>query len=232
MVTSKKAAAAAKNAPASTKAKAAPIASATAPATAPAQPQDPAIAQGLALLSQINVKQAHTRRNKAKESNLKMRGHLWPNLDPAALWLREDKTRKGYTTMPRTIPLIINLINDISKKVTGDKAVPAGRTYLVLWCRVFDEGFLKIESDSAAALEAGYGGERNVTTWREHLGVLKDLGFIDCKEGPAGPMQYILLYNPYKVIKALNAKGWVQQGTYTALYQRAIDIGATDLTES
>ncbi len=185
----------------------------------------------LAAFHVLNEKQARTRRNKAKESNLKMRKHLWPSLDEASLWLREDKTRKGYTTMPRTIPQIINLINDISKQVTGGKAVPAGRSYLVLWCRVFDEGFVKIESEAVAALEAGYTGERNVTTWREHLNVLKDLGFIDCKEGPAGPFQYILLFNPYQVVKALYAKGWVQQASYTALFQRAMDIGATDLTE-
>jgi hypothetical protein len=56
-------------------------------------------------------------------------------------------------------------------------------------------------------------------------------GFIDFKDGPAGPYQYILIFNPYQVAKKLHAKGWVQQAAYTALFQRAIDIGATDLTE-
>lgn len=182
-------------------------------------------------LDTLNVKQARTRRNKAKENNLKMRKHLWPDLKDSALWLREDVTRKGYTTMPRTIPLFVNLINDVSKHVTGGKSVPAGKSYLVLWCRVFDEGFLKIDSEAVAALEAGYAGERNVTTWREHLRVLKELGFIDCKEGPAGPFHYILIFNPYHVVKVLNAKGLIQQAAYTALFQRATDIGATDLVE-
>ena len=183
-------------------------------------------------LGEPNVKQERVRRNKAKESNIKMRQHLWPKLDESTLWLHKDHTRKGYTTMPRTIPLIVNLINDISKQVTSNsKAVPAGKTYLVLWCRVFEEGFLKIETEASAALEAGYGGERNVSTWREHLTVLKDLGFIDYRPGPAGPFQYILIFNPYKVVKALHAKGWVQDAPYTALYQRAMDISATDLDE-
>lgn len=179
----------------------------------------------------LNQKQAKVRRNKAKEDNVKMRKHLWADLDLKRLWLREDKTRKGYTTLPRTMPLIINLINDVSKQVTTGKSIPAGRSYLVLWCRVFDEGFLKIDSEAAAALEAGYSGERNVTTWREHMAVLKELGFIDCKEGPTGPFHYILIFNPYQAIKALHAKGWVQQATYTALFQRSIEIGASDLTE-
>jgi hypothetical protein len=185
----------------------------------------------LAGLGNLNIKQARMRRNKAKESNLKMRKHLWPDLKESDLWLREDVTRKGYTTLPRTIPLFVNLINDVSKYVTDGKSVPAGKSYLVLWCRVFDEGFLRIDNEAVAALEAGYAGERNVTTWREHLRVLKDLGFIDCKQGPAGPFQYILIFNPYRVAKTLNGKGWVQQAVYTALFQRAADIGATDLVE-
>ena len=197
-----------------------------------AAPKKKSSAELLAAFSLLNEKQARTRRNKAKESNIKMRLHLWPDLKEKTLWLREDKTRKGYTTMPRTIPMIVNLINDISKQVTGGKAVPAGKSYLVLWCRVFDEGFVKIESEAVAALEAGYAGERNVTTWREHMAVLKDLGFIDSKDGAAGPYQYILIFNPYQVVKALHAKGWVQQSAYTALFQRAMDIGATDLVET
>jgi len=43
---------------------------------------------------------------------------------------------------------------------------------------------------------------------------------------------YILLFNPYQAIKTLNAKGKIQQGAYTALFQRAIDVRATDLTEA
>ncbi|MCL4702591.1 MAG: hypothetical protein DCC70_12080 [Burkholderiales bacterium] len=199
-----------------------------APAAVPAAVQ----AEVLAGIGVLNEKQARARRNGATESNLKMRAHLWPDLDEKRLWLRTDKTRKGFTTMPRTMALIVNLIDDISKQVTNGKAVPAGRTYLVLWCRVFDEGFVRIDNEAVAALEAGYGGERNVTTWRQHLAVLRDLGFIDCKDGPAGPYQYLLLFNPYQVIKALNAKGMIQQGTYTALFQRAIDVRATDLTEA
>lgn len=204
------------------------------PAVKPtAMPELPAKEQTdlLAGIVNLNVKQAKMRRNKAKEDNLKMRKHLWPDLEQSRLWLRQDVTRKGYTTLPRTIPLFINLINDVSKHVTDGKSVPAGKSYLVLWCRVFDEGFLKIDNEAVAALEAGYAGERNVTTWREHLRVLKALGFIDGREGPAGPFQYIVIFNPYHVVKALNAKGWVQQAAYTALFQRATDIGATDLVE-
>lgn len=59
-----------------------------------------------------------------------MRAHLWPNLDEKCLWLRTDKTRKGFTTMPRTMALIINMIDDISKQVTNGKAVSCGQNLL------------------------------------------------------------------------------------------------------
>lgn len=179
----------------------------------------------------LNVKQAATRRNKAKEASLKMCKELWPALTDAKLWLQEDRSKKGFLWMPRPMPLFINLINDISKKVTGGKAVPAGKSYLVLWCRIRDGAFLDIENEVVAALEAGYAGERNVTTWREHLNVLQLLGFIDYKPGPAGPMQFVLLWNPYHVVKRLKAKGFIQEAAYTAIFKRAIEIGATDFDD-
>lgn len=170
------------------------------------------------------------RLSKAQKATLAMRKQLWPDITDKHLWLRKD--RVGFTTIPRTMPLFMELISDTSKQVTaGSKSVPAGKAYLVLWCRVFDEGLVKIEGEAAAAMEAGYTGERNVTTWREHLRVLKELGFIDYAAGMAGPCQFVLLLNPYHAVRALHAKGWVQEGAYTALFQRAQEIGATDLDE-
>lgn len=168
-----------------------------------------------------------TRLSKAQKASLKIRMQLWPHIKNEDLWLRTE--RDGFTTIPRTMPLFMDIIADASKRVTGGKSVPAGKTYLVLWCRVFDEGMVKIEIEAAAAKEAGYTGERNVSTWREHLRVLKDLGFIDYKEGLAGPCQFVLLLNPYHTVKALHNKGWVQDGAYNTLFQRTQEIGATDL---
>lgn len=169
------------------------------------------------------------RLTKAQKATLAMRKQLWPLVTNKHLWLRTE--RDGFTTIPRTMPLFMELIADTSKRVTSGKSIPAGKAYLVLWCRVFDEGMVKIEVEATAAMEAGYTGERNVSTWREHLRVLKDLGFIDFAEGPAGPCQFVLMLNPYHAVKALQAKGWVQKVAYTALFQRAQEIGATDLDE-
>jgi hypothetical protein len=175
----------------------------------------------------INSKQATTRLSKVKKGALAMREELWPDITDDALWLRQSSN--GFTTIPRTMSLFMELINDASKHVTTGKSVPAGKSYLVLWCRVFDEAFVKIDVEAVAAKEAGYSGERSVSTWREHLRVLKELGFVRYEQGPAGPCQYVLLLNPYHVVKQLVTKKWVQRDTYIALLQRANDIGATDL---
>jgi len=178
-----------------------------------------------------NQAQIAKRVSKAKDDAIAMRKHLWPDVDDDQLWLLSDKKKKGFSSMPRTLPILMNMITDASKQV-GSKSVPAGRTYLVLWCRVFGEGLVKIENEMTAASEAGYVGERSVSTWREHLRVLKELGFIDYRPGSAGPMQYILLLNPYTIAKQLREKGWVGANQYTGLFQRAIEIGAgPDLTD-
>lgn len=178
----------------------------------------------------LSKKATQTRLSKAQKAALAMRKQLWPDITDEHLWLRSD--RDGFTTIPRTMPLFMELIADASKQVTaGSKSVPAGKAFLVLWCRVFDEGLVKIEIEAAAAREAGYIGERNVTTWREHLRVLKELGFIDYKPGLAGPCQFVLLLNPYHTAKKLLKKGWVQEDAYTTLFQRAQEIGASDFDD-
>lgn len=177
----------------------------------------------------LSERATKTRLSKAQKATLAMRKLPWPHVTDKHLWLRND--RNGFTTIPRTMPLFMEMIADASKQVASGKSIPAGKTYLVLWSRVFDEGVVRIDVEAAAAMEAGYTGERNVTTWREHLRVLKDLGFIDFNAGSAGPCQFVLLFNPCHAAKALRAKKWVQEATYTVLFLRAQEIGATDLSD-
>jgi len=180
---------------------------------------------------QLNQAQVNKRISKAREDAVAMRKHLWPDVGDDELWLVGDKRKKGFSPIPRTMPILMNMIGDASKQV-GTKSVPAGRTYLTLWCRVFGEGLVRIDNEMIAASEAGYVGERSVSTWREHMRVLKDLGFIDYRGGPAGPMQYILLLNPYRIAQLLRTKKWISEIQYTGLFQRATEIGAaSDLTD-
>ena len=178
------------------------------------------IAKPAPVIKNLNVKQQAKRKSKAQENMITMRKHLFPLITEEHLWLRT--VNHGFTTIPRTMPLFMNVINDLAKSVS-DKSVPAAKTYLTLWCRVFDDGILKIDDEPAAAVEAGYVGERNVSTWRDHLKVLKELGFIDFAAGST-PCQWIVIRNPYLAVQEL--KDRIQPGTYNALCQRALEIGA------
>lgn len=62
--------------------------------------------------------------------------------------------------------------------------------------------------------------------------ILKELGFIDYKEGASGPMNYVLIYNPYHVTKSHHEKGNLADPAFTALKTRAIEIKATDLEDT
>jgi hypothetical protein len=174
----------------------------------------------------VNVKQHEKRANKAKEAALEIRRMHWPEVKEEDLWLLGDRKRGGFAQVPRTLAMMMNIINDITKRKTG-KAVPIGKTYLVLWLRVYAEGLVRIESELEAAFEAGYEGERNVSTFRSHMHLLKDLGFIDFRPGIKGPMHYVLLRNPYTVAKKLHVEGLIPDSRYAALIERASAIGSS-----
>jgi hypothetical protein len=199
---------------------------ATTPQTAtPGAAVPPVLPPPLSFFAALNAKQTAKKLNKAVEDTIAMRKHLWPDIGDELLWLVSDSKKKGFSPIPRPVPILMNMIGDASKHVSV-KSVPAGRSYLVLWCRVFGEALVKIDNEMVAASEAGYSGERSISTWREHMRVLKELGFIDYRPGAAGPMHFILLLNPYKVAMHLRAKGWIQDVQYTALFHRAQEIGA------
>ncbi len=193
-----------------------------APSTTPATPNIfPAILAG-----QLNGKQHAKRVSKAQQTAIEIRNLHWPEVKAEDLWLLGDRKRGGFAQVPRTLSMMMNVINDITKRKTG-KAVPAGKTYLVLWLHVFDEALVRIDSEADAAFEAGYEGERNVTTFRNHMNMLKELGFIDFRRGTKGPMQYVLMLNPYKVVKQLYAAGLIPNTQYAALLERASAIGSS-----
>src|SRR5688572_15203873 len=92
--------------------------------------------------------------SKGKERALQLRTLNWPNVTEEELWNRNRC--HGFTTIPRTIPLLMNIIDSKSKNQ------PAGRTYFGLWCRTYDESLVIIENPMSLAFEAGFTGERAV----------------------------------------------------------------------
>jgi hypothetical protein len=156
---------------------------------------------------------------------LKLRDSLWPNLAPDDLWTRHGTA--GFTSIPRTMPLMLQIMDDMSK------GMPLGTTYFELWCRAHDEYIVVLDKTEQIAFHAGFSGQRALSSFRTRLKRLKELKFIDIEEGPSGPYSYVLVYNPYKVIKRHHAKKTpgLTKAAYNALQQRAIDIRASDLDD-
>src|SRR5207244_6996453 len=159
--------------------------------------------------------------SKGKERALLMRTENWPELPEERLWNRSRC--HGYTTVPRTLALVMNIIDQLTKNQ------PAGRTYFGLWCRTYDESVVIIENPMSLAFEAGFTGERAVTTWRQRMQALLELGFIDAKPGSSGDFHFVLLYNPHWVAWQLKPK--IQSQAFMQLTDRAVDIGAKDFIE-
>ena len=162
---------------------------------------------------------AQTIAKKQKE----LRSTLWPEVNEEDLWQRQVKL--GFTTIPRTMPLIMQIIDSLSK------GKPASSVYLNLWCKAFDEHIITLTNKEEFAFHSGYTGQRAVQTLFTRLDILNAQGFIKVKSGPHGDRSYILIMNPYKVIKAKFAKNKssIPADLYTTLVARCIEIGANEL---
>ena len=58
---------------------------------------------------------------------------------------------------------------------------------------------------------------------------LKDLSFIDIMSGPNGSISYVLIFNPYLVVRERYEASHVNENFFNSLAQRKIEIGAHDL---
>lgn len=170
----------------------------------------------------MNKKQTVTRATKIQKKKQALRKQLWGDIAPETIWNR--KLNDGYTTIPRTMPIVFQIMDYLS-----EKSKPISSTYFSLWCRVFDESFIEIKSPDEMAFESGYSGQRAVSTWKARMKILSNLGFIDAKEGASGQYNYVLLKNPYMVIKEHYKNKKIQEGKYNALFARAQEVGAQDL---
>lgn len=169
----------------------------------------------------MNIKQNQVKKYKAQEKSLKIREEYWPQLKGDDIWDR--KKHKGFTTIPRTIAIIMSIMDSLSK------GKPLGQTYFVLWCHVYDDSILIIDNPSTYVAEAGFTGERALTTWNGRMKALQDLGFIDCKDGASGKFHYVLIKNPHQVLWQL--KHTIQEKRFRHLLDRALDIGAKDMSD-
>ena len=156
------------------------------------------------------------------EKNMALRQELWPDVTDSMLWHRKRKT--GFTTVPRTMSYIFEIMDSLSS------GKPLSRAYFSLWCHTFDEYMVTIVNPRAMAIESGFSGERAESTWSGRMKILCDLGFIQASPGSSGPYHYVLIMNPYTVIRDLKSqRKAIRPELYNAFFDRTKEIGATDL---
>ncbi len=169
------------------------------------------------------AKQRKTKSQRFAQRMKERRDDLWPDIPTDRIWNRIDSD--GFTTIPRTLTLIGTVADLLAGK---NKRVSA--VYWGLWCRVVDTtGLVNIENEYELATEAGFSGERRIYTWRDRLKILIHLKFIEVQEGPKGPYQYVLIFNPYQVLYDHWKAKKFQKQYWISFIERADEIGATDI---
>ena len=163
-------------------------------------------------------KQSRRRRLNMTERAEEQMKIQFPDYPGDLLWKRSRN--HGFSTIPRTLPLAMQAHD------AQTKGHPAGHVLLFLFIRAPDLPLLTIDSPNVVATEAGFEVERAVDTWRRRMRSLRDLGFIETKEGSTGDFHYVLLLNPNIGVEKLQRQGKTQTSFYGRFRDRLIDIGA------
>lgn len=158
------------------------------------------------------------------EKKLLQREAMWPGMAP---WLWHRSANKGFATIPKTMPLILQIMDDLSK------GKPLSSTYLGLWCDTWDNSMVTISKHQEMAHAAGFTGQRATYTWGARMHLLHEFKFIDIKPGKSGPISHVLIWNPHRVIRwhrDQKTAGLIE-ANFNALLERALDIGAKDMVD-
>jgi hypothetical protein len=148
----------------------------------------------------------------AKRLQLRMR--LWPHTNNEDLWTGYTR---DFAVIPKAMPLILSIVDDLARGGS------VSSTYLGLWCRKYDEGFVTLATPQEMAFSAGLVGQRAERTWKLRLQTLSELGFIDLKEEPVTHECHALIPDPCWVIKDHFKRGTI--GLRSKKYYALIDPG-------
>lgn len=158
------------------------------------------------------------------EKKLAQREMLWPGGNS---WVWHRSANKGFATIPKTMPLILQIMDDLSK------GRPVSSTYLGLWCDTWDNSMVTVTKPTDMALAAGFTGQRATYTWSTRIHLLQDLRFINFQAGKSGPISHVIIWNPHWVIRWHHAQKTpgLTEANFNALLDRGIEVGAKDMTE-
>jgi hypothetical protein len=159
---------------------------------------------------------SQTRSGRMAAQRMALRGQLWPDVSESQLWNRKKEI--GFVIIPRTLPIIMQIQDNLTKNT------PVSSTYLDLWSRVFDEGFVKLDKPVEQALASGFGTNRGPSIWASRLDLLQKEGFIRLAPGPWGARSFALILNPYLVIHSRRTA--IDDRLFNTLMAQAIAIGS------
>lgn len=146
----------------------------------------------------------------------------WPGMEN---WLWNRKNHKGFTTIPKTMPMILKIMDEMTK------GAPVSATYLTLWCNTWDNSYVILNKHGDMANASGFGGQRGEHTWATRMKKLQELKFIDIKPGKSGLMSNAIIWNPHYVMRwhnSIKTPGLTAQ-SYNALVETALEVGANDM---
>lgn len=153
------------------------------------------------------------RLSKATKRRRQIREQHWPEEE---LWTGKDE--KGWFASPRTLPLILSLLN---LKAISENA-DLSSVYLELLSRQLDEGVVEMSHEKDHAYAAGYQGKRGVRTWQERMKILEERGFIKTVRVGDQQYKYVALIHPTAAIQRLkdNEPGVIPEHWWNAYCSR------------
>jgi hypothetical protein len=147
----------------------------------------------------------------ARQRRELLRKTHWPNED---VWLG-GKDETGWFSVPRTLPLILDLLD--SKPVSGSSR--PSTTYLELLSRHWGEGVVEMKHEGQHAYGAGHHGNRAIRTWREHMQILEDNGFIKTLSIGGQEFGYVLIVHPTIVVERMRREKKILDPKWLAAYK-------------
>lgn len=163
-------------------------------------------------------------RNAAERKRAELRAQQFPNENPLELWTGKDE--KGFFSAPRSLPLVVRLINQLA-----DKSIDPTTVYLDLVARHMGAGIVEMVAEEDHAFSAGYGGNRAARTWRDRMEVLEGLGFIKVRRRGPRRYGYVLLVHPSLAVKRLRDQGRVPDEWWEVYISRQMEVGETKGTD-
>jgi hypothetical protein len=180
--------------------------------------------------------QAKSRHQKAiQENENELRDSLWTKADELC-W--KHKEYGGFVTIPKTMPYICRILDEMSKNF------PLSSTYQALWSFTWsNNAFIKLNKISDIAYAASFTGQRGQRTLHDRMKRLERIGFIETKPSGGEKFGFVFIPNPHALIMELrNAKqtanapkplreraALLQEASLNAFLARAIEIKCKDV---